>query len=542
MTYPFRQAGTPQSGQAGSGVVKRGLALFCILLLLAPYAAADGRMFIRDRDMWYLQPEENQLAAIHYEDGMENMLLSVSPGSNFTGERAVWIFPVPAAPEKVSIDVLKGYPRWDGTDLDTEFRDSLSFSTATMALYATFPVSLTGGGAAVLSAFVFGMAGNIQKSADIQVYGRVEKMGVTSEVVAATDAGALRNFLLLRGMDDSMDGQQLLGDYIGKNYTFVVTSISDVAKFREASGHDGTYYDPYTGSAHQNPVGVFVRFPTDRIYFPLKPTAVYGTRQVPVLLYVTGYVSPELYEGIRDRTGITYFRQGYYSVSSDLAPFFNNKTPRHDLKYTKIRITTSADRFTDDLWMNPQPPAEVAAKDLYVQAGAAVSVVVYILFSMIASLLAGMLVFRKKAAGKKRLLLHGLWNCATFIGMAYATRKEFPQEEYGKRGPFILAFYVIFGLLLSAYVIALSPQLAPSVFIGWVIALLSPVLALGLLFIPVMVLTNLYHPDPFSVVQMLFVSGVAVVLALIPVPMLIWLKRWMDPAPVPVSLQNENNP
>ena len=496
--------------------MRKILALFFILLLLAPYAAADGMIFIEDRDMWSLQPEQNQAAAIHYEDGMENLLISVSPGSDFKGDKAVWIFPVPAAPGSVKIDVLKGYPRLTGSRFEDDFTQTVTMATAASVMYATFPVCIISGGATViLSAYVFGMAGSLSKSSDIEIFDRVEKMGVVTEVVSAHDAGALNNFLILRGMTPTGDGQEMLRSYIAQNYTFVVTSISDVKAFRNASSADARYYDPYSGLVQENMIGVFVRFPADRIYYPLKPTAVYGSREVPVLLYVTGWVRPKLYDSIRDRTEVTYFTQGHYSPPEALVPFFNGKASVNNLKYTKLKINAASNRFSEDLWIDPLPPADMVAREAYLNYAFLFTAAAYVLFSAVASLLAGMLVFRKKTCGAKHLLLHGLWNCFTFIGLAIATKKKFPQEEYGKRGPFILAFYIIFGILLSVYTVVLAPSLAVAVLLGWGAALLSPLLSLGLLFmIPMM-----------AGIVSVFIIG----LALCPVPALLWLKRWIDP-------------
>ena len=508
--------------------MRKALSLFFILLLLVPYAAADGMIFVADRDMWYLQPEQNQLAAINYEDGMENLLISVSPGADLAGDRAAWVFPVPADPANVKVDVLKNYPRFTGSLFEDRYLTTVTTATAASVLYATFPVSIFCGGAAVISAFVFGMAGSISK-ADIQVYDRVEKMGVVTEVVSAGDAGALSNFLLLRGMKPTKEGQEMLRSYIGQNYTFVVTSIANVTQFREEAKSEGAYYDPYDGSSQANMIGVFVRFPSRSIYFPLKPTAVYGSREVPVLLYATGYVSPVIPASIADRTEVTYFSQERFEASDSLVPFFNGKREMDNLEYTKIRITAPSDRFHDDLWIDPTPPADMVVKEGYLGAAAAVTVVVYILFSALASLAAGLVVFRGKAVSRKTLLLHGLWNCLTFIGLAVATRRKFSQEEFGRRGRYILSFYIAFGLLFSLYTLLLAPSLAFPVLLGWGAAVLSPLISLALLFYIPVILGGVYSWNAGSVLFALIVSMFLIVFATSPVPFFLWLRRWMDP-------------
>lgn len=518
--------------------MKKALALVFALLFIAPYAAADGMIFIEDADMWYLQPETNQVAAIHYENGMENMLISVSPGSELRGDRAVWIFPVPAAPESVHTDIIRGFPRYTGSDYETKYRDAVIQATAIAAAWATFPLCVFGGGVFLGSMFMFGMAGSLSKSSDIQVYERVEKMGVVTEVVAAKDADAFSNFLVLRGMAPTSEGKELLQSYIGQDYTFVVTSIPDVEGYRNALNNERAVFDDY-GMSQPNMIGVFVRFPTDRIYFPLKPTSVYGNREVPVLMYTTGFVTPELYDGIRDGTRATYFSQEWYRPPAELQPFFNGKTEFGQLDYTKIKITVPADHFTEDLWIDPHPPASLGFQEAYMKYILPVTALVFAIFSAVASLLAGLLVFKKKQPKKLDLLLHGLWNCATFIGFAVMTRRKFPQEEYGKRGRFVLAFYVIFGLLLSAYTVALAPDSMGLILFGWIMILLSPLFSLILLaFVPVMFL-GIFSGGPGEILFAILAGIVLLILAICPLPVLVWLIRWMDPEmpPPPAALE-----
>jgi hypothetical protein len=170
----------------------------------------------------------------------------------------------------------------------------------------------------------------------------------------------------------------------------------------------------------------------------------------------------------------------------------------------------------------------------------AISVMIYILFSMIASLIAGMLVFRKKKAGAKTLLLHGLWNCTTFIGMALATRKKFPLDEYGKRSIFILAFYCIFALLLTAYIITLCPSLVLEVFTVWIAGLLSPLVALLLLpyFLFNAILDICFYHSNRAVLESLM-SIILFIGVIAPLPLLRLLKQWLDSpdaiTPLPVA-------
>jgi len=515
-------------------------AFFFSLLLLASAVSADGMMFTKSKDAWYLQPEQSQFATIHYENGMENLLISVNPGSELNGNRAVWIFPVPATPDKVRIDILKGYPQFTGNNLEESYSSAITTSTTVQILYATFPVPVFCGGAALLlSTFILagstGNAGNMELASrvyttGVEVHAHVEKSGFVTEVITATDANALQKYLVSIGMDEKRDERKFLQGYIGNNNSFVVSYISDLKKFK-AQSTVKSVYGSSTSSGLENEIGVFARFPVEKIYFPLRPTAVYGSRQVPVLIYVTGFTNPELYDSIRQDSEVTYFIQGDFTSGVDLAPFFNGKTSISWLKFTRIKITTASDNFTEDLWIDPNPPLNIAFKDLYLQAYGIISVVVYVIFSMIASLLAGILAFRKKTIGNQTLLIHGLWNCATFIGLALATRRKFPQHEYGKRGYYILAFYLIFGGLLSLYVVVLNPSMTPMVLVGWIIGLLSPILSLAALFLIPLFLSNSYYVDIGARLVLICFSVIILILAISPIPVLALLKRWLDPEP-----------
>jgi len=97
--------------------IKPKISLVLVLFILSSFVfispvSADGGIVIYDPDMfrWELQDMDQQLCAINYENGFENMLLSVDV-SDLHGEKAVWIFPVPAKPDKTVIDIIKGFPR-----------------------------------------------------------------------------------------------------------------------------------------------------------------------------------------------------------------------------------------------------------------------------------------------------------------------------------------------------------------------------------------------------------------------------------------------
>ncbi|MDY6966145.1 MAG: hypothetical protein SVM80_09305 [Halobacteriota archaeon] len=126
----------------------------------------------------------------------------------------------------------------------------------------------------------------------ITIHEHIEKMGLVTELVTAEDGRAFYDYLTDKGLDLPSDSRSVFDGYIGEEYTFVVSWIFDVEKFKEESATEDMY------GRTINTVGVFIKFPTDKIYFPLKPTSVYGSREVPILIYLMSHVTPKLYTKI----------------------------------------------------------------------------------------------------------------------------------------------------------------------------------------------------------------------------------------------------
>ncbi|MDO8625066.1 MAG: hypothetical protein Q7R47_03210, partial [Candidatus Diapherotrites archaeon] len=86
-----------------------------LILALASSAFADGMIVDPGFNPVY---QSNQQAFIVHQDGIEKMVVLVNlQNALATGERAVWIFPVPAKPEDIKINNLKGFPVLAGKDV-----------------------------------------------------------------------------------------------------------------------------------------------------------------------------------------------------------------------------------------------------------------------------------------------------------------------------------------------------------------------------------------------------------------------------------------
>lgn len=463
-----------------------------LLIAFASMVAADGMIHVYDHDQWYLQPENQQTAAIHYENGYQNMLVTVDLQQDTPGERAIWIFPIPATPDKVHVDIMKGFPQLYGRELDRDFRDSTLQVSVLSVVLATFPANL-----ALLPFLFFGIGGVATSSGPmpmaigglaatekgtVTVHEWTAASGLATQLISATDMDALDGYFREKGVTLPSQSREVLTQYLAKDYSFVVSYIVNLQQFREETarinppmlgGLDGevvavpgrypspTYYKPM-------PVGVFVRFKTDRLYFPLKPSGVYGSRRIPVTLYVTGHVNPRIYEQLSPTTEVRYMVGGS-SSDRQLAEFFNYKEAT-DLKYTKITFTSASNLFTEDLWMDRGAPASVAVKDAWMDNLLLAAVVLFLLLMTVPSVIAGRLAFKDPQVPMGRLALNGLASIFSMFGFAIATyfmdvggdrkarRGKGARQGTGAKVAYAVLYYVMM-IVLAVLVVIIAQGL-----------------------------------------------------------------------------------
>lgn len=495
------------------------LICFCLLTIsCVPYVNADGGMIMYKMDRWEMLDEDQQLCAINYHEGIQNMILSVNTGEEITGEKAVWIFPVPAKPEKTVINIVEGFPELNGYDVESKAENSVSdiFGFIRVSQIYTLPLFIFTGSIGKGSFNSLEMyAGEIDGIKGVTVHESIEKSGLTTELISALDSNSFSNYLISKDLDVPPNFKSILNDYIGEEYSFVVSWISDVEKFKleqpegyiiglleegkidearklfdgldyesENYGYDSKKYGYYyylneifeyidkgrnieeyqieelkRNRGTGNILSVFISFPTDKIYYPLKPTSVYGSKKVPAIIYVMDYVKPELYPEIKAYSDVDYFFRENFDVPENLNDFFGGSDTK-DLKYTKIKINPPSKYLTEDLWIERKVPLKVFLADSVNRFPFWFGLFFFVICSCLASLLSGIIIFGVKGVSKIKFMLFGLWNFLTLIGFsiaAYTNKIDVKftklQEIQQSKIPFGKAF--ITTLLISA----ISPML-----------------------------------------------------------------------------------
>jgi hypothetical protein len=408
------------------------------LAVLAPPVLADGGLWVRPEEVsdWELHQEDQQLCAIYYDNGYQNMILTVGL-SQLEGEKAIWIFPVPAEPDETVIDIIKGFPSLTGDDVLEEAEEAVAnafnYMRITQPYYGAvwFPFFYLG-------TYYAGLAGKAAEHDGLTVHERIEKMGLTTELVTAESADALYDYLSAKDVDLPASSKAVLDEYIGQRYSFVVSWISDVEEFKsspvtypvESYQRYGTPY--FDVGVSRYVLGVSITFPTEKIFYPLKPTSVYGSTRIPTVIYVLSLATPEFYPEIEKDAQVNYFYSRYYNVPDYLDPFFNGQSSISDLYFTKIRLNPPSKYLTDDLWIMNSAPAYVAAAQFLHGSSGYWGFVMLIFISCLSSMLVGWKMFRYHEPQLRNFALLGLANCTSLIGFLLISHKLRINERFSK--------------------------------------------------------------------------------------------------------------
>jgi len=449
------------------GLLALAVAIIVILPAFAIPSAGDGIVSVHVPDAyerWGLAKEHTQFGLVNLENGLEQMIVAINVDAYELrqGDRAVWLFPVPSAPQNVSIEMLPEVPNFHGERLSKMVEDSLGTDLLMVCSSQIYPLVfalpfLAGTGVTYSLLPKTGYGDN-----EVEVYEHIEKLGMTIEVVGTESNTLLDAYLQGRGLSLPAIAAPAIETYIGEGFSFILSWISDTEQFvGNNTPHQGDDGRPYYS------LGVWISFPAEKVFYPLRLTSVYGEDAPPMLLQVMGFVS----QGWGAHSHNFHAQMECYvtrsiGVNENLAGFFNTQPPErgtlvlNNLRFTEIMLTTSANGLSDDLWLDASSPAGASLAVFVIDHSWVLALLIFILSSMLASLLAGMICFRRRRPAKTKFALLGLFNFLTIIGVWFAARhlsvdKEFvdPSDLPAERES-IPSYLTVFTLLFIAFVIA----------------------------------------------------------------------------------------
>ncbi|MCX6658379.1 MAG: hypothetical protein NTY62_06820, partial [Euryarchaeota archaeon] len=279
-----------------SGLLAWVVAIIVTLPALAIPSAGDGMVSVHVPDAyerWGLAKEHTQFGLVNLENGVEQMIVAINVDAYQLrlGDRAVWLFPVPSAPQNVSIEMLPEVPSFQGERLSKMVEDSLGTDLLMVCSSQIYPLVfvlpfLAGTGVTYSLLPKTGLGDNGVGDNGVDVYEHIEKFGMTTEVIGTESNTSLDAYL--QGKDLSLPAitAPAIETYIGEDFSFILSWISDTEQFfgnnTPLRGDDGSLY--YS-------LGVWISFPSEKLFYPLRLTSVYGEDAPPMLLQVVGFVS-----------------------------------------------------------------------------------------------------------------------------------------------------------------------------------------------------------------------------------------------------------
>ena len=433
--------------------------------LFAPTVVSDGGFFIPTVDDWILYNQESQMGLIKYENGIEDLTIVIDiKNDSLNADECFWIFPIPSKPDDADIDIINNIPFYRGDDyIGDEAKDAFTNSVILMSLTQPYAsgIFLT-----FLYTFSYGLAGAY--SEDLNIHEHVEKMGFTSELISANTTESINSYLEPKNINLSDETMEIIGEYIGQDYSFVVSWISDYETFKEEAKVD--YEDYWYYYAEEIYIlGVKVTFPSDEIYYPLRLTSIYDDKTIPILIQVDNCVTPKNEFNNMD---VDYLKDG-------------------SKQYTEIKISTPSKDFTEDLWIKDEVPSHIQNSKFLLDNLVFVSILIFLLCSISASLLSAGIVYIKHrpVIWKFSLLALGNFLSIFFVFSLCSLlkiNKNFLKKPIEKKRNvsknFILGFritFLVFGIV--CIILALLMILYPSI-----------VFFLGILALPVGILIFIY--------------------------------------------------
>jgi hypothetical protein len=320
-----------------------------------------------------------------------------------------------------------------------------------------FPIVMTSGYGSTLMG-----KGDAGLSDDgVEVTQSIAKFGMTTELVGTNSSSGLAAYLQAKGLDIPASADPIINEYVGKDYSFVASWISNMTEFQSSAPRENRYPSVFYN------LGVMISFPTDKIFYPLRLTSVYESDTVPMVVQVVGLVNPIESSSSFHGKGMTtdYKVATWLTVHQSLIRIYSpdarpaeTYTDIRSLKYTEIIINSTSSSFTDDLWIDPSPSLKARALVLATEHSWAVSIPIFLLTSMLASLLSGMVVFKGFRPNAAKFAALGLFNLLTIVGVWAAARWFEVDDWFVKDGPYpwehgVASYLAAFTLLFMTFAI-----------------------------------------------------------------------------------------
>lgn len=430
-------------------------AILSFILLSPNFTSADGGIYIlKDQGLDTLE-QEHQNAYINHQNGREKLIIEIKLKE--IQSDAFWIVPIPSSPENIKTDIISETPHLAGIDVIEKAKHELNSIRETLYATQLYPIPfmlLTGIGSTNLAGSRSSLSepGKSTKGeGDITVFEHIEKEGMVMETITAKTGDALESYLKSKGVEAKSSNTKILDEYIGKDFSFIVSWINSEK----------------TPTKEDASKGIFVDFPQEKIYYPMKLTSIYQEKEIPITLRIIGFVPNEIPKSYKENTTAKYYAVSNFEANESIIqgkqgenPFFEGFEMPANLEYTSFEIKSEAKNFTEDIYISKNVYTKALYSHFIYEYSTWLMIIFLLVASMLASLLSALTVFKetRHGAGTLKFFLLGLFNLlsilvfliAAFLVKTNVLPKE-KEKKYRELGQFYAWGAMIFDLRKLAF-------------------------------------------------------------------------------------------
>jgi len=396
-------------------------------------AFADGMLF-KGRDRLALSPLRpgEQVAAIIHRDHRQKMVIALRFQLE-EQDKALWMFPVPGTPDTTRLELVDSFPRFKGRDIRWDAAFDCYLLTALVRATQFWPLLFE-----AVAVVPFLLKGGYA------VHSEANKWGIHAETITAKSMEDLAAYLREKKAGIPAEHLRSFQPYLSGQHVLVVAWISSEQELLEAFPEYEKQRVP--GAARQP--AVYIEFPTERAYYPLRATSAYGDETVGVRLFLAGYMLPDARPPLAGSLQTSLYEQE--SAVQNAPKVFSEALPSRPFYYTAVSISSPASNFTNDLWFSPAkvPASYGVARGIHKVRDK--------LFFLAAALLLLIAALSYVAAGLAGLWVGAQWRTYAYLGfgnlltvaaMWIAIRFSGERGKEARKKKFLRAFTYIFVLL-----------------------------------------------------------------------------------------------
>ena len=413
---------------------------FCsILILIIPFlihsTSADGLII----NPWGMPFDEAaQTAIVVWDKGMETLALHVSSNAP---HGSFWLVPIPSKPEVIAVShartmTFSGSDR--GTDAWSAMRRRIVGTYVGMVLVSqVYPMVSPMSWAVIYKLWmksppvymplVGEMLSGLKGGEGVSIHEVVQSYGLTTYVITAENADSFYQFLSKIGARIPEEVKGILGDYIGKAFSFVVSRIEREIIFSEGMDYNVTGEQRIPEGKmpiRTMGLGVVITFPTDKPFYPLVSTSVYGSKIIPIRIYVNGlWQTQDISQPLSSFMKVQYFVDAHLGIYAD--PVIRAISGLEMREYTLIAIDAPSKYLRSDLDFHPASLVGLAVDFSWLM-----GVGTFLACSIVASVIATLLLGRRSARDVAKGALLGIANLLTIIGYYWISSQVLGKEKH----------------------------------------------------------------------------------------------------------------